>query len=138
MAWVAVTGTLGGLPLLLGLATFCSLSATDLVYAIQDYSFDQIEGLYSVPSRFGIAKARHLAQLLHLLSLLCLTGLGWWAGLGPLYYVGLPLLSALLVRFHWLLRRAVGDLTPLFFRYNVLFSSLTFLSVLGGLLWRVS
>ncbi len=139
MAYLAMTGSFSPLALLLGGATFCSLSACDIVYAIQDTQFDRIEGLHSIPALLGVERSKRLSRLLHTGSLVLLVLLGYKAGLGPLYYFGLALLSALLIRFHILVSsKAQSSYTRLFFRCNVAFSNLTFASLLGGLLWPIS
>ncbi|MGE3954394.1 MAG: 4-hydroxybenzoate octaprenyltransferase [Parachlamydiales bacterium] len=139
MAFLAMTGTFSPLALLLGGATFCSLSASDIIYAIQDTQFDRIEGLHSIPALLGDSQAKRLSRLLHLLSIALLLFLGYQAHLGPLYYLGLALLTTLLFRFHLLvMREDHSRYTRLFFRCNVAFSNLVFLSILGGLLWPIS
>jgi len=136
MAYLAMTGTINPLALLLGLATFCSLTACDIVYAVQDYPFDRIEGLHSVPALLGVPRSKRLAALLHGISAILLILLGVKSPMGLLYYLGIACLIASLIRFHYLVLRKVHSVnTPLFFRCNAVFANLTFLSIIGGLLW---
>jgi 4-hydroxybenzoate polyprenyltransferase len=98
--WIAVRGSAFAaedLPawLLLFAVTFW-ISGFDLIYACQDVEHDQREGLYSWPSRYGIASALFLAKANHILTILCLVLLGLVAGLGWPYWIGLVITAGLL------------------------------------------
>lgn len=54
--WVATTGRLDGPAILLGLTVAFWTAGFDIIYACQDADFDRQAGLYSIPSRFGIAR----------------------------------------------------------------------------------
>ena len=51
--------------LFFGLASFCAVSGTDILYAVQDMTFDRKLGLKSIPARFGVFFARGAAAALH-------------------------------------------------------------------------
>lgn len=98
--WIAVRGsafTPEDLPawLLMFAVTFW-IAGFDLIYACQDVEHDQREGLYSWPSRYGIASALFLAKTNHTLTILLLVGLGLVAGLGWPYWIGLVITAGLL------------------------------------------
>lgn len=98
--WIAVRGsafTPEDLPawLLMFAVTFW-IAGFDLIYACQDVEHDQREGLYSWPSRYGIASALFLAKANHTLTILLLVGLGLVAGLGWPYWIGLVITAGLL------------------------------------------
>lgn len=42
----------------------------DIIYSCQDVDFDRKEGLYSIPVRFGVARALGIAKVFHLLTAL--------------------------------------------------------------------
>jgi 4-hydroxybenzoate polyprenyltransferase len=44
----------------------------DIIYSCQDYEFDRAEGLFSIPSRLGLAGALRVARALHLAMLISL------------------------------------------------------------------
>ena len=48
-AWIAVTGSFASLPLLLGLAVLFWVAGFDVIYSLQDESFDRSLGLRSIP-----------------------------------------------------------------------------------------
>src|SRR5215213_4114189 len=65
-AWIAVLGEIGSpVPLLLSLVVLLWTAGFDVLYACQDYAFDQREGLRSIPARFGIGRALWIARALH-------------------------------------------------------------------------
>src|ERR1043166_3387630 len=64
-ARIAVRGEIGSaVPLLLSLVVLLWTAGFDVLYACQDYDFDRQEGLWSIPARFGIARALWIANLL--------------------------------------------------------------------------
>ena len=76
----------------------------DILYALQDVSFDRENGLYSVPSTYGEANALGIARVLHLLTVAALTIGGIGAGAGLLYFLGVIVAAALLLYEHSLVR----------------------------------
>lgn len=142
-AWLAVTGTpetLGSvrIPLFLGLAVLFWLAGFDVLYSLQDYDFDRVQGLHSMPARFGIVQSLRLSTLFHSLTVLFLFLVGISAGLGTIYWVGLVLVSATLLWEH----RLVGpnDLSRInraFFDFNAYVSIGYFLTTLGDLIWPI-
>jgi 4-hydroxybenzoate polyprenyltransferase len=91
----------------------------DILYALQDVSFDRENGLYSVPSTFGEANALRIARVLHLTTVAALALAGIGAGAGILYFVGVLVAGLLLLYEHSLVR--VDDFSRLdaaFFTMN--------------------
>ena len=58
-AWLAVRGTLGGVPWLLFFAVGLWVGGFDVIYAIFDLDFDRRNGLHSVPVALGSARRPH-------------------------------------------------------------------------------
>lgn len=103
-AWIAVRGSLAPRILLLSAAVALWVAGFDLLYACQDVAFDRSRAdLHSVPKRLGIARTLRLAQLCHGLMFALLIILLRASGLGPLAWVGLALVAALLIYEHALL-----------------------------------
>jgi 4-hydroxybenzoate polyprenyltransferase len=91
----------------------------DMLYALQDVSFDRENGLYSVPSTFGEANALRIARAMHFATVLALAIAGVGAGAGPLYFAGVVVDAALLLYEHSLVK--VDDFSRLdaaFFTMN--------------------
>jgi 4-hydroxybenzoate polyprenyltransferase len=76
----------------------------DILYALQDVSFDRENGLYSVPSTFGEANALWIARVLHFITVVALATAGLGAGAGMLYYAGVVVAAVLLLYEHSLVK----------------------------------
>jgi 4-hydroxybenzoate polyprenyltransferase len=72
----------------------------DILYAIQDISFDRQEDLHSVPARFGAAKARLFAVLSHLGTLACLFLIPRFWDVSVIYLSAAGMAAALLIAEH--------------------------------------
>jgi 4-hydroxybenzoate polyprenyltransferase len=99
--WVAVAGSIfapSDLPawLLMFAVTFW-IGGFDLIYACQDVEHDQREGLFSWPSRRGMANGLFMAKANHVLTVLVLALLGLVMGLAWPFWVGLVIVAGLLV-----------------------------------------
>src|SRR3984893_9324757 len=56
-AWIAITGGLDWRMLILCGAVTLWVGGFDVLYGCQDVEFDQNAGLYSIPKKFGVARA---------------------------------------------------------------------------------
>lgn len=104
-AWIAVTAAVGLPPLLLGAAVVFWLLGLDIIYSCQDVEHDRALGLFSIPSRFGVARGLRLAAGAHAAMILFLVALWYAAGtLGWIYLAGVGCTAALLWYEHRLVR----------------------------------
>jgi 4-hydroxybenzoate polyprenyltransferase len=99
-AWIAVSGTFDLVPVLLGAAVLTWVAGFDIIYACQDYDFDVETELHSIPVRFGVQRALHLARVLHVLAVGLWAVVGAMMGLNAIYFVGVVVVAALLVYEH--------------------------------------
>jgi 4-hydroxybenzoate polyprenyltransferase len=109
----------------LAIAVATWVGGFDILYALQDVSFDRENGLYSVPSTFGEANALRIARLLHFITVAGLAIAGLGADAGVVYFVGVLVAGALLLYEHSLVR--VDDFSRLdaaFFTMNGVISIL--------------
>jgi 4-hydroxybenzoate polyprenyltransferase len=87
-AWIALTGRLDPLPVLLGLAVLFWVAGFDVIYSLQDEEFDRAQGLKSLPARLGAEAALRLSTLFHAVTLALLYAVfalahgGWHFGAG--------------------------------------------------------
>jgi 4-hydroxybenzoate polyprenyltransferase len=88
----------------LAIAVATWVGGFDILYALQDVSFDRENGLYSVPSTFGEANALGIARALHFMTVMALALTGIGAGAGILYFVGVVVAGMLLLYEHSLVR----------------------------------
>lgn len=103
-AWLAVTGAFALPPLVLAGAVTCWVAGFDVIYSLQDESFDRRYGLHSLPARLGAARALAVARLLHLLALAGFAAFAFMAGGGPFRLAAVVAAAALLVWQHRLVR----------------------------------
>jgi 4-hydroxybenzoate polyprenyltransferase len=99
----------------------------DILYALQDVSFDRENGLYSVPAAFGESTALGISRGLHLITVVALAVAGLGAGAGVLYFAGVLVAAALLLYEHSLVK--ADDFTKLdaaFFTMNGVISIVFF------------
>ena len=108
-SWLAVTGRFAIPPILLSGAVMCWVAGFDIIYATQDVEFDRQAGLHAIPARFGVRSALGIARGLHLAVILLLLALPRflappYATLGLFYYLGLAVVSGLLLWEHLLVK----------------------------------
>jgi 4-hydroxybenzoate polyprenyltransferase len=96
-SWVATTNTLPPLGIYaLGLAVLFWTAGFDIIYSCQDYNFDKIECLHSIPVRFGIKKALRFTKIFHILTIFFLIFFGNSFSLGVIFYIGVFLTAIFL------------------------------------------
>ncbi|MCK4503522.1 MAG: putative 4-hydroxybenzoate polyprenyltransferase [Desulfuromonadales bacterium] len=118
-AWVALRGDLGWPVISLGIAVLFWVSGFDIFYALQDYDYDVEHGLHSVPSKLGKEKSFLLARVFHGLMLLFLLLVLVGSGLGWIYFIGVLVVSGLLVYEHMLVKPDdLSKLDAAFFNMN--------------------
>ena len=103
-AYLAVTGQFNWTPLLFSLTVITWVSGFDIIYALQDESFDRSAKLYSMPSNFGKSTALRIARVLHISSAVFVISAGIYARFGLTYWIGALLFIGLLIFQHRLVR----------------------------------
>ena len=110
-AWIGVTGAFALPPLVLSAAVMLWTAGFDVIYSLEDVDFDRREGLLSIPANFGETAALWIARGLHAVAAVLFAGFGVLSGLGILFYLGVAVVAAFLIREHTLVRP--GDLSKL-------------------------
>lgn len=122
-AWIAVTGEIAAVPVILGIAVLCWVAGFDILYAMADIDFDRAAGLHSIPARFGIPAAMTMSRSFHAATLILLFLLIVLSDLRSFYLAGVLLATGLLVYEHLLLHRyGLKRLDAAFFTANGLLS----------------
>ncbi|MCM3784017.1 putative 4-hydroxybenzoate polyprenyltransferase [Neobacillus mesonae] len=98
--WVAVTGEVNLTAIILYLSAALWTAGFDIIYACQDIDFDQKEGVYSIPSRFGIHGALQIAKYFHLLTAIGFIALIFMTDLSWIYAIGILISCGLLIYEH--------------------------------------
>ncbi|WP_126427307.1 UbiA-like polyprenyltransferase [Brevibacillus marinus] len=125
--WIATTGQVDGAALLLFVTVMLWTAGFDIIYACQDAEFDQKEGLYSIPSRFGIANALLISRGCHLLTVVGLFALYRQAALSLWFLLGVILAALILIYEHSLVKPTdLSKLNVAFFAMNGILSVVVF------------
>jgi 4-hydroxybenzoate polyprenyltransferase len=110
-AYLAVAGHFDWLPIVFGLAVLSWVAGFDVIYALQDESFDREQGLYSMPSFFGKKRALSISEWLHLgtaammvlgsnMLFSAVPQTGWLLWIGTGVFLGLLVYQHFLVKPH--------------------------------------
>lgn len=99
-AWIAVTGLISWVPIVLSGAVSLWIGGFDILYATQDIEFDREEGLFSIPAQFGLNNSLIIAKIFHGLSLILFFSISLIFQTGWLYYTGLIIIGILLIIEH--------------------------------------
>lgn len=142
-AWIAITESMSLVPIFFSIGLLFHIAAFDVLYAIQDISFDQKENLHSIPSRLGERNARIIAVILHLISISVFVVAGRYAGLGFAFFIILSFIAFLVIYEHQLSwKHESGELPIEFYQVNSYISVVLFLAILidkwGDLLLKLS
>jgi len=131
-AWIAIAGSLDPRMLILCAAVTLWVGGFDVLYACQDIEYDKSVDLFSVPKRFGIAKALLIARAMHVIMIGLLAWLAWSFLLPWPAWVGIMVVAALLAYEHSLVSATdMSRMNAAFFTVNG-YISLLFLLFWGA------
>ncbi len=129
-AWIAVAGSLDLRMLILCAAVTLWVGGFDVLYACQDIEYDRTVNLFSVPKRFGVARALAIARGMHVLMIALLGWLAWSFHLPWPAWAGIVVVAGLLAYEHSLV--SPNDLS----RMNAAFFTVNgYISLLFLLFW---
>jgi 4-hydroxybenzoate polyprenyltransferase len=122
---------------ILGLAVTLWVAGFDTIYACQDAQFDAAHGLQSIPARLGVPRALRLAAFLHGLTLLILALLPMVVPqLGPIYWLALVAIAALLAWEHSIVRPDdLSRVNEAFFNVNAIIGVVLLAAIAADLWW---
>jgi 4-hydroxybenzoate polyprenyltransferase len=129
-AWIAIRGQLDPRILVLTLGVLFWVAGFDVLYACQDMEHDRQAGLRSLPQSVGPENAFWMARGMHVLMFLLLVWLVRLFALGPVAWVGLAIVAALLLYEHLIVSpRDLRRLNAAFFTLNGVISIVFFLAI---------
>ena len=133
-AYLAVTGEFDWLPLFFSFAVLFWVSGFDIIYALQDETFDAAQKLHSIPVLLGTKNALLLSNILHIITASFILYAGYYANLGLFYWIGSSVFIALLSYQHLLVKpNDLSKVNLAFFTTNgiasVLFSAFVLLDL---------
>lgn len=118
-AWIAVKGTFDLEILPLCFAVMFWVAGFDALYGLQDIDFDRKQGLYSIPSIFGVKASLWTARIFHFITIVLLLSIIPIFQLNVFYFTGILIASGLLLYEHSLVKPAdLSKLNIAFFNMN--------------------
>src|SRR6185312_13771699 len=126
-AWLAcgATPNLGIVSLMLGVVTW--LLGFDILYSLQDESFDRGVGLHSIPARFGTLGALVFSAAAHVVTVLAFAAAGIFLGRGVLFGAAVLLAAVILSYEHIIVGKGnLARIDKAFFDLNAWVSVLFF------------
>lgn len=99
-AWLAATGDISMISLILGTAVMLWVSGFDIIYALLDTEHDREEGLHSIPAAFGTRKALIISSAFHAAAAILLIYAGILSRLNRVYFTGTVIIAGLLLLEH--------------------------------------
>lgn len=99
-AWIAIRGRVDFPVLVMAAAVALWAAGFDIIYATQDVDFDRMEGLHSIPARFGIPAALKIAAVFHALAVIFLFSLTYLMDMGLTYVIGIVIIALLFIYEH--------------------------------------
>lgn len=134
-AYLAVSGEFALTPILFSVAVLFWVSGFDIIFALQDDTFDKENKLNSIPVFLGRKKALNLSKFFHLITFLSLAYAGVLLELNLLYWIGFALFSALLIYQHTIIsEKDLSRVNLAFFTTNgiasVVFGAFVILDIL--------
>lgn len=125
---------------LLGISFGMIIAANDIIYALQDVEFDQKEGLFSIPARFGTKQAITIASANLIASAIAYLLIGYFVPNKTIFYLCslVPLTGILRTIKHYSLidPRAKSTLQQNFFLGNLSLGIAFFANMIGLFLLR--
>ncbi len=137
-AWIATKAEIASPAIWLGTAVLFWTAGFDILYSLQDIEFDKEENLKSVPAKFGIKNSIIISRFCHSLTVCYLIAAGTSYQAGMLYFIGVAIVTAMLMYEHSLVK--VNDLSKInvaFFTINGYISIILFLFTLMDMYFKV-
>lgn len=97
---IALTGTIALRFFPVTIAVALWVAGFDIIYACQDFDFDQKEKLFSIPARWGVRRALHISTITHILAFISFTITGFFYPFSFISVIGMGLIGVLLVIEH--------------------------------------
>ncbi len=134
-AYISITGKFDIAPLILSLIVFLWSSGFDILYSLDDESFDKKEKLHSVPAKYGRTRAMEISSAGHVLIVPLLCFLYLFGDMGALYIAGSVIFVSLLAYQHFIIKPDdISRLNAAFFTSNgvasILFAIFTIWDIL--------
>lgn len=115
---IAVSGEISAWSVILAVGVAFWVAGFDILYSLQDIEVDKREGLFSVPSRFGVRGALIFSRVFHIFAVLAWVWFGMSAGLGVFGFVGIGISAIMLCYEQYLVSKDFANIPKAFFVTN--------------------
>jgi 4-hydroxybenzoate polyprenyltransferase len=134
-AFLAVDPKFSWVPVMFSLSVLTWVSGFDIIYALQDETFDRGQKLHSIPAALGVPRALLVSTVLHVCSGIFVIAAGVVGQLNWVYWLGAACYVALLVYQHLLVKPSdLSKVNMAFANTNglasVVFAAFTIVSVI--------
>ncbi len=100
--FLAVTSSFAWVPIWFGVAVLTWVGGFDIIYSLQDDTFDKEQNLHSMPVLLNLRGALRLSSMLHLITAFALATAGWSGNFAGFYWAGFLFFMLMLFRQHLL------------------------------------
>jgi len=115
---MAVTNTIPEWSVFLAFGVMFWVAGFDILYSLQDMEFDKKEGLFSIPSRYGLEASLALSALFHILTISFWFLFISYSHLGFFAYVALIVSAGFLYKEQLMVKNNLNDIPKAFFDLN--------------------
>ena len=112
---IAVQGFVPVWSVLLAFGVVFWVAGFDVLYSLQDIQADKQEGLFSIPSRFGIKYSLLISRGFHICAVVLWCGFVYVAGLSALAWLGVGLSMGMLIYEQYLVHKNFANIPKAFF-----------------------
>ena len=103
-AYLSVSEQFALLPVLFSFVVLFWVSGFDIIYALQDEEFDNLENLKSIPAFLGKPKALKVSFSIHIIVALLIVFVGFYGSFGLLFWIGSLIFIVLLFYQHFIVK----------------------------------
>jgi len=127
---MAVTNSVPEWSVFLAFGVVFWVAGFDILYSLQDMEFDKKEGLFSIPSRYGLEASLALSGLFHSLTIVFWYLFIYYSHLGFFAYVALLISAKFLIYEQYLVRTNLDNIPRAFFDLNGYLGVIFFILIL--------
>jgi len=115
---MAVTDSVPEWSIFLAFGVMFWVAGFDILYSLQDMEFDKKEGLFSIPSKYGLEASLSLSGLFHILTIVFWFLFISYSHLGFFAYVALIVSAGFLYKEQLMVKNNLNDIPKAFFDLN--------------------
>jgi len=115
---MAVTNSVPEWSVFLAFGVMFWVAGFDILYSLQDMEFDKKEGLFSIPSKYGLESSLALSALFHILTIIFWFLFIAYSHLGLFAYLALIISAGFLYKEQMMVRNSLNDIPKAFFDLN--------------------